>query len=765
MNDKPKSKFRGTRNSKGRASLSPTAQAHLGQPWTCETCGETKEISQKTFSPLKRSQTGWHPTCRSCQGQKAQAKPKPTDEVRNEPAKGKPVFVSGFDAHPYKDTDAFVAEVSGAVEELARLKGQKRPDLVRQEELLTSIKAATRMRADPAGGGTMTDERTAFWTFVQAVIKPLLPAWQEPGAIHDDIVTGLMSKEKDILILASRGSAKSTFTAFYALWRLWRDPVNETILVVSQGEGHARDMLRMVRGFIEWSPVLEELHPEDDDPDNASSFVVGPASGKLGMSVSFRSIGITGQVTGKRARLIILDDVETPKHDTAESIDKLRDQISEAHNVLVPDPYSRVVVLGTPQSEMSLYGRLVEEGSWDEHRACLFESDVFDGKEVFHSRWPDRFSPEDIESRRRKMSARLFALHWRIDISQAATNERPIKIASLPVVEIDPNSHAAPVEIRGLGDVLSGLPRGHAEADDEWHKAAEVSNDVKPYVQTIAAVDPAGGLIGKGDAIGLAVASSTAGGGVVIRKGIGVRAKTTQSAIQECARIIVSLKANKVLVEQEKDGLFATQLAGEMARRGYPVKVDPVTTGKQRKGRRIIETLAPAFASGRVFVCRDVLTDTEHGVDFVNQLTGVKYDGRGLKHDDIVDALSYAVGSFADILSADEASIIAGARFNVEALRRLPYRMCLIPEEDLEMWAGEDENAEELRQRRDDLLITYNEEAAMGLPADDLLRRIQGIEAELAKYQRGGYHVRHGEKFDQFRDRISDKIGGNHGGL
>ncbi|MEQ9487428.1 MAG: phage terminase large subunit [Alphaproteobacteria bacterium] len=760
MSKTTKGAFMGTRNATGATKVSPTAQAYLGQPYECDTCGEVKPLGHETFSPLNKSKTGWHTTCRSCQGGAARNKPKPNNEIRNKPGKGKPVLVPPFTAHPYRETEAFVTEVSEAVSELTRLSEQNRPDLARKAELLSAIKAATLMRADPAGGGLMTDERVAFWTFVHAVIRPLLPGWREPGVIHDDIVSGLLSKERDILILASRGSAKSTYTAFYALWRLWRDPVNETILVVSQGESHARDMLRMVRGFIEWSPVLEDLRPEDEDPDNASSFVVGPASGKLGMSVSFRSIGITGQITGKRARLIILDDVETPKHDTADSIDKLQDQISEAHNVLVPDPYSRVVVLGTPQSEMSLYGRLVEEGSWDEHRACLFDSDILDGKEVFHSRWPDRFSAADIESRKRKMSTRLFALHWRIDLTQAATNERPIKIASLPVVDIEPGSMSAPIVIRGGGDVLQGLPKGHAEEGDNWHGVSEASQDCKPYVQTVAAVDPAGGLVGKGDAIGLSIVSSTAGGRVIIRRAIGVRAHSTGAAIQECARIIVEHKANRILVEQEKDGLFASQLAGETARRGYPIKVDPVTTGKQRKGRRIIETLAPAFASGRVLVCRGVLTDPEHGVDFVNQLTGVKYDGRGLKNDDIVDALSYAVAAFQDILSVDEASMVAGARFNVEELKRLPLRQCLIPEEDLELWAGEDENAEELRQRRDALLITYNEEVAMGLPADDLLGRIQAIEGELAKYQRGGYHVRHGVNFNQFRDRIAENIGG-----
>ncbi len=644
--------------------------------------------------------------------------------------------------------------------ELTELIGSKRPDLVRQDELLTAIKAATRLKTDPAGFGRMSDETIAFWVFVRAVVRPLVTGWCDPGPIHDDIVSGLMSECRNILVLASRGSAKSTFTAFYALWRLWRDPENETILVVSQGESHARDMLRMVRDLIERSPVLGELTPADDSPDNMSQFVVGPATGQLGMSVSFRSIGITGQITGKRARLIILDDVETPKHDSAEAIDKLSDQISEAHNVIVPGPQSRIIVLGTPQSQMSLYGRLVESGEWDVHRACLFQSDVLNGQEVFHSRWPDRFSADDIAGRKRNMSARLFALHWRIDLSQAATDERPIRISSLSVVDLDPLLPTAPIVLRGGGGVISGLSKGNAAKDDNWRGVSEVSSDSSPYTLTVAAVDPAGGLVGKGDAIGLAIASSTGGGAVIVRQAVGVRTETVQSSIQECARLIALHRANCVYVEQERDGLFASQLSRELAARGYPLNVEPVTTGKQKKGARIIGTLVPAFASKRVFVCKAVLTSPDSGIEFVNQLTGINYDGRRLKHDDIVDALSYAVAAFKDILCADPAAYIASARFSAERLRKLPIRMCAVPDDMLDAWAAQDENAEELRERLNAVIETHADEVAMGLPSSDLALLIEQLKAQLAQYEQGGHHVRHGMTFDSFQDRIAEKLGG-----
>jgi hypothetical protein len=52
-------------------------------------------------------------------------------------------------------------------------------------------------------------ERESLRLFVN-VVKPLVAGWMEPGAIHDDIIDGLLSTHRRRLVIATRYSAKST---------------------------------------------------------------------------------------------------------------------------------------------------------------------------------------------------------------------------------------------------------------------------------------------------------------------------------------------------------------------------------------------------------------------------------------------------------------------------------------------------------------------------------------------------------------------------
>ena len=65
------------------------------------------------------------------------------------------------------------------------------------------------------------------------------------------------------------------------------------------------------------------------------------------------------------------------------------------------------------------------------------------------------------------------------------------------------------------------------------------------------------------------------------------------------------------------------------------------------------------------------------------------YDARNLKHDDIIDALSYAVAACASALAADETEFVSASRFTAEELLRMPLRRRVLNEEELEAFIGE----------------------------------------------------------------------------
>ncbi len=713
--------------------LPPEYVAMIGQPRTCDTCGETKPINNSNFAPKNDKPNKVQTTCRRCvrlaagdRRRAARAKKYGTTEP---PSRLK---VPGFQNAPTVNFDAFLAEVDEKMERLRHLTQSKRPKMAEIDEIKHLLTSVTRLRGGPAGGGNATDERLAFKTFMRC-LRSALASYDELGDIHEDIIDALLCKDPNVVLLASRGSAKSTITAMYATWKLWRDPENETVLVVSRSEIHAKKLLKAIKSFIETVPLLSELKPDDDQLDSAFQMEVGPAKGKLGMSTSVTCRGLTGQITGLRARTIIGDDVESPRDDSPEAVDRLEEAIAEFQHVAVPG--ATVTLLGTPQSPFSLYGRLGRSDAWTVFTACLFtEYTDADGKPRFESRWPARFDEDDLAKRKRSVSKRAFALHYKLDLSETLDREQPFKLAALPVLDWPANAKSVPFEIKGGGgEVLRRLPRGRAEEGDEWRAATYVSPDAGMWTQVVAAVDPSSGLRGgKYDAIGLAIVGVTQGGRGVIRVAQGVRGDTTQEAIRATAQIIVEHGVNRLLVEETAGSLFGQMLCAHLGAVNYPMTYEPVKTGGVRKARRIVEAISPALASGKLSICADVLRH-EDASEFVDQYTGITYDARQLRHDDIIDAVSYAIGACAPALSADETDLTASARYTIEELASMPPRRCLLSEEELEMMVMEDEQEENYRLKLSRALEDQRIIAARGLDTGRIDRYIGSLRETLEK--------------------------------
>ena len=78
-------------------------------------------------------------------------------------------------------------------------------------------------------------------------------------------------------------------------------------------------------------------------------------------SPSVKSVGITGQLTGSRADLMVLDDIEVPGNSMTELMrEKLLQLCTEAESILTPKNDSRILFLGTPQTTFTVYRKLAE---------------------------------------------------------------------------------------------------------------------------------------------------------------------------------------------------------------------------------------------------------------------------------------------------------------------------------------------------------------------------------------------------------------------
>ena len=161
-----------------------------------------------------------------------------------------------------------------------------------------------------------------------------------------------------IIIEGFRGVAKSFIACAYAVWRLWRDPQIK-VEVISASKDRSDANAVFIKRIIQVLPFLEELLPRRGQRDTQNLFDVGLATPDISPSV--KSVGITGQITGTRADLLIADDVEVPNNSgTQMQRDKLSESVKEFDAILKPG--GQIIYLGTPQNEMSLYNELQKRG-------------------------------------------------------------------------------------------------------------------------------------------------------------------------------------------------------------------------------------------------------------------------------------------------------------------------------------------------------------------------------------------------------------------
>ena len=143
-----------------------------------------------------------------------------------------------------------------------------------------------------------------FWAFVYIVWKSIdLP---QPTPIQIDIANYLQKPPADrIIIEGFRGVAKSFLTCAYVVWRLWKDRQLNTLIVSASGD-RADANARFIKRIIHTLPFLSDMIASKDQLDTQNIFDVGGTVPDISPSV--KSIGITGQITGTRADLLIADD-------------------------------------------------------------------------------------------------------------------------------------------------------------------------------------------------------------------------------------------------------------------------------------------------------------------------------------------------------------------------------------------------------------------------------------------------------------------------
>ena len=461
---------------------------------------------------------------------------------------------------------------------------------------------------------------------------------------------------------ALRGIGKTWITGTFVAWRLLRDP-NEKVLIVSQSGGMADNISIFIRKLIDTMPILQHLIPRPDQRSSVLSFDVDGCN--VAVQPSVKSLGITSQLQGNRATLLISDDVEGQQNSATEMRrEQLLQQVAEFEAILQTDDKSQILVLGTPQSSESIYNRLREKGyitkiypaeypdNIDNYHGCLAEyiqEDLYKDPSLVGRSIDSRFSEEDLVARRLSYGMSGYKLQFQLDTTLSDSERYPLKASDLIITDLQPTT--APSDVSWSSDnrfIINDIANV-GFTGDVLRRAGNVGTNLLPYEGTVLAIDPSGR---GGDETGIAVVNHLHGK-VYVPLCTGIAGGYEKETLVQISEIAKEYKVEKIVIEANfGDGMFSALLT-PVLNAIYPCTIEEIRAFTQKE-LRIIDTLEPLINQHRLvldysMVNSDVTTALEEGTkrglaySLLFQMTHITKDKNSLNHDDRLDALTLGV--------------------------------------------------------------------------------------------------------------------------
>ena len=514
------------------------------------------------------------------------------------------------------------------------------------------------------------EEIRDFRNFLFLIWKHLnLP---EPTPIQYDIADYMQSNEKRQIIEAFRGVGKSWICSAYVVHQLLLNPALN-FLVVSASKTRSDDFSTFTLRLIHEVPFLSHLKPTDKQRFSKISFDVGPAPASHAPSV--KSLGITSQLTGSRADIIIADDIEVANNSATQAMrEKLSEQVKEFDAILKPEDSSKIIFLGTPQTEDSIYNKLQERG----YKACIWPSKhvtpqtnekgyngsirsiCVDAEKVGKATEPTRFSDIDLLEREMSYGRSGFAMQFMLDTRLSDIDRHPLKLNELIVADID--NEVAPERLvwaQAPDLVWDGSVPNVGFSGDRYHRPFKTVGEHIPFTGSVLAIDPSGR--GK-DETGYAVVKMLNGMLFVPDAG-GLQGGYSEETLKALAMIAKNHQVNAIIVESNfGDGMF-NEIFKPVLNKIHPCTMEEVRHNIQKE-KRIIDTLEPIMNQHRLIISPDVIRkdfETAQGYppelqlryQLMYQMSRITKDRGAITHDDRLDALSIGIAYWVEQMNQD----------------------------------------------------------------------------------------------------------------
>jgi hypothetical protein len=510
--------------------------------------------------------------------------------------------------------------------------------------------------------------------------------------IQEEIGNWMEHGPQYLMVQAQRGQAKTTVAALFAIWCLMRTP-SFRVLIISAGGQMANEISILIVRIIMNMDVLECMRPDKLAGDRTSTeeFDIHHSLKGLDKSPSIACIGIEGQLQGKRADLLLADDIESSKNSaTATQRAKLLHLTKDFTSI---NSNGRIIWLGTPQTMESIYNSLPSRGVairiWpgrypNEKQRGFYGANLAPsimrkiaanpGLTTGGGYLGDQGQPVDpmildeaaLQKKEQDQGTPYFQLQHMLNTTLSDAMRFPLKPQLLTV-------------IRGAGNRYPiSVVRGMAEASIKDYQVCdfpfkltiphEISSETSTLQSIWAYVDPAAGGA-NGDETAYAIAGYLNGNIYLLAVG-GVPGGYELLKLEALARKLCRFKLDGLTIEKNMGfgafrQVFTPVLRKIQKEAGAPQceLVDDLVTGQ--KEMRIINTLSPIMGRGSLIVDETVIEEDaetlqsyapalRQSYSFFYQIAKMNAVRNALLHDDRADAVEGVCRHFQDALAKDQ---------------------------------------------------------------------------------------------------------------
>lgn len=488
----------------------------------------------------------------------------------------------------------------------------------------------------------------------------------KPTRMQLYIADYLQEQHSRMVLQALRGIGKTWITAAYVCWRLLRNP-NEKVLIISQSGTHAENIAVFIKRLIRGMEILQHLQARGDQRDTTVSFDVNGALDTVQPSV--KALGITSQLQGNRATLIISDDVEGQQNSATEQMRmKLKSATAEYEAILQTNGDSQILVLGTPQSAESIYKGFREDGYYTRIFPARYPDDasVYDGclapyiiedmskdNTIIGNPIDSRFTDEDLLRREARYGKSGFKLQFMLDTRLSDSERYPLKCYDLIVTDLDKQQAHTQISYSSAPqDKINGLSNIGFNGDG-FYRPSTLGGELLKYEGVYMGIDPSG----RGsDEMGYAIVAHLHGKLFLLEQE-GLQGGYVTDNLIRLAMKAQEYHVNKIWIEDNWGGGMFSSLLKPVVNSIYPCGMEDVNQSKQKE-LRVIDTLEPVMNQHRLIIdkglverdLRKAMSDGKISYSLFYQLTHITKDRGSLVHDDNIDVLALVVAQWMRIL-------------------------------------------------------------------------------------------------------------------